>query len=187
MKTLQASVPVGLPRPDSSAMAKNRAIAASVAFPIVKPVALDRGNVLRIRDGRGTRLHLVSGVLWVTEEKSPSDHVLLPGDVVDLCQGGTAIASAHRVSRVVLEVPAGVAPPRMVEMAFADGESGERIALAVPTPISLATIATRLATVIGKVVASIRTHCAMTRLCLMLSPHIPRCARNAGSRSETDS
>jgi hypothetical protein len=125
--------------------------------PIVKPVALDRGNVLRIRDGRGTRLHVVSGVLWVTEENSPADHVLLPGDAFDLCQAGTAIALAHRVSRVVLEIPAGLASPRVVEMALTDGGSGTRIALAVRMPISLAMIAVGIATIIGKLVASIRT------------------------------
>ena len=125
--------------------------------PIVKPVALDRGNVLRIRDGRGTRLQVISGLLWVTEENSPADHVLLPGDAFDLCQAGTAIALAHRVSRVVVEVPAGVASPRVVEMALTDGGSGTRIALAVRMPISRAMIATGIATIIGKLVASIRT------------------------------
>ena len=125
--------------------------------PIVKPLALDRGNVLRIRDGRGTRLRVTSGVLWVTEENSPADHVLLPGDTFDLCQAGIAIALAHRVARVVLEVPAGVASPRIVEMALTDGGSGTRIALAVRMPISLPTIATGIATVIGKLVTSIRT------------------------------
>jgi hypothetical protein len=42
-------------------------------------------------------------------------------------------------------------------MALADGERGWRIALAVPTPISLATIAAGVATVIGNALASIRT------------------------------
>ncbi len=73
------------------------------------------------------------------------------------CQAGTAIALAHRVSRVVVEVPAGVTSPRVVEMALTDGGSGTRIALAVRMPKSLATIATGIATIIGKLVASIRT------------------------------
>jgi hypothetical protein len=124
--------------------------------PIVRPVALDRGNVLRIRSGRGTRVRVASGVLWVTEEDSPEDHVVLPGDAIDLAQTGTAIVLAHRVSRVVVEVPAGVTPPRAVEMAVADGEPGMRIALVDPTPMSLSTMVTGVATVIGNALASIR-------------------------------
>lgn len=124
--------------------------------PIVRPVVLDRGNLLRIRNGRGTRVRVASGVLWVTEENSPEDHVLLPGDAIDLVRPGLAIVLAHQGSRVVLEVPVGVTPPRAVEMAMADGEPGMRIALADPTPISLSTMATGVATVIGNALASIR-------------------------------
>jgi hypothetical protein len=100
---------------------------------------------------------VASGVLWVTEENSPDDHVLLPGAAIDLAKKGTAIALAHRPARIVIEVPPGVAPPRRVELALADGERGWRIALAVATPISLATIAAGVATVIGNALASIRT------------------------------
>jgi hypothetical protein len=121
--------------------------------PIVRPVALDRGNLLRIRNGRGTRIRVASGVLWVTEENSPEDHILLPGDAINLAQPGTAIVLAHEVSRVVLEVPVGVTPPRAVEMAMADGKPDMRIALADPTPMSLSTMATGVATVIGNALA----------------------------------
>ena len=130
-----------------------------IVLTITKHIALDRGNVIRIRDGRGTRLRMVSGVLWVTEEHSRADHVLLPGDVLELCQRGSAIALAHRVSRVVLEVPVGVTPPRFVEMAFADGQSGRRIALARHTPISLTTVAAAFGALIKNVVASIHYAC----------------------------
>ena len=130
--------------------------AAGTRPSIVKPIALDRGNLLRILNGRGTRIRVASGVLWVTEENSPDDHVLLPGAAIDLAKKGTAIVLAHRAARVVIEVPTGVAPPRLVEMALADGERGWRIALAVATPISLATIAAGIATVIGNALAAIR-------------------------------
>jgi hypothetical protein len=138
--------------------ARSRATGAARTRPsIVKPIALDRANLLRIRDGRGTRIRVASGVLWVTEENSPDDHVLLPGAAIDLAKKGTAIVLAHRPARLVIEVPPGVTPPRRVEMALADGERGWRIALAVATPISLATIAAGVATVIGNALASIRT------------------------------
>lgn len=81
--------------------------------------------------------------------------MLLPGDVLALAKTGTAIVFAHRPARVVVEVPPGVALPRAVEMALADGEHGRRIALAAPTPTTLSTIARSIAAVIGPGFASI--------------------------------
>jgi hypothetical protein len=123
---------------------------------LVKPIALDRGNVLRIRNGAGTRIRAASGVLWITEENSPDDHVLLPGDTLVLAQPGCAIVLAHRPARVILEVPPGGVAPSAVEMALADGEPGTRIALAKPTPISLSMLARRLAIALRDAIASTR-------------------------------
>jgi hypothetical protein len=157
MATMKPHITSGIPGFGSLSAAKSRAAGATEATsPIFRPVALDRGNLLRIRNGRGTRVRVASGVLWVTEENSPEDHKLLPGDAIDLAQTGTATVFAHRTARVVVEVPAGVTAPRAVEMALADGEPGMRIALAEPTPRSLSTIATGIATVIGSARASIR-------------------------------
>ncbi len=155
--SFQPHLNAGIPGFGTSSMAKLRVAGATDgASSIVRPVALNRGNVLRIKNGRGTRVHAASGVLWITEENSHEDHVLLPGDAIDLAKTGTAIVFAHRTARVVVEVPAGVTPPHAVEMALADGESGRRIALAEPTPISLPPIVTGIATVIVNAVASIR-------------------------------
>ena len=154
----QPRLDTGIPGLHPIPAVRSRVTGAAGTRPsIVKPIALDRGNLLRILNGRGTRIRVASGVLWVTEENNPEDHVLLPGAAIDLAKKGTAIALAHRTARIVIEVPDGVAPPRRVEMALADGERGQRIALAVPTPISLATIALGCATVIGNVLASIWT------------------------------
>jgi hypothetical protein len=155
--SFQSHLNAGIPGFRASSPAKLRVAGAiGGVSPIVRPVALDRGNVLRIKNGRGTRVHTASGVLWITEENSHEDHVLLPGDAIDLAKTGTAIVFAHRTARIVVEVPAGVTPPHAVEMALADGESGRRIALAEPTPLSLSPVATGIATVIGNAVASIR-------------------------------
>lgn len=127
------------------------------ASALVKPIALDRGNVLRIRNGAGTRIRATSGVLWITEENSPDDHVLLPGDTLMLAQAGWAIVLAHRPAHVILEVPPGGVAPSAVEMALADGEPGRRIALGKPTTISLSRLARRLAIALRKAIASTRT------------------------------
>ena len=43
---------------------------------LARPVAMNRGDVLRIRDGAGLTLRPESGVLWVTEEKHGDDRVI---------------------------------------------------------------------------------------------------------------
>ena len=67
-------------------------------------IQLDRGDMLRILDGRGTQLTSASGVLWITEEGSADDNVLLPGTSHRIENAGMALVSAHRNARVVLGV-----------------------------------------------------------------------------------
>ena len=100
----------------------------TVPGALVKQVQLERGNVLRILDGRGTQLTPASGVLWITEEGSAIDTVLLPGDTHRLDKPGTTVALAHRPGRILLEVPAGTRVPHRVDVACADGEPGRAIA-----------------------------------------------------------
>ena len=155
---MTSRVNIGMPGFSTSSTAQRVTVDAGMsASPIVKPIALDRGNVLRIHDGAGARIRAASGVLWITEENSPDDHVLLPDDAVVLAQTGLAIVLAHRPARVVLELPHGVAPPRAVEMALADGEPGRRIALAPAPPISLSALTRGIATFLGEASASLRT------------------------------
>jgi hypothetical protein len=105
MMTFQSHVNIGIPGFGSSSTAKSRvAGAARSASPIVRPVALDRGNILRIKNGRGTRVRAASGVLD-HRENSPEDHALLQGDAIDLTQKGTAIVFAHRPARRVGTLP----------------------------------------------------------------------------------
>ncbi len=135
---------------------RNRITDATKEAPtIARLVALDRGDVLRIKNGRGTRVRATDGVLWITEENSPDDHVLLPGGSLELAQTGLAVVLAHRAARVVVEVPAGVTPPRAVDLTLGRGQRGMRIALGEPTPVSLSLIAAAIGTFIGKVLASI--------------------------------
>ena len=157
MMAFQRNISTGTPEFNSLSTAKSRvAGAADGASPIVRPVALDRGDLLRIRNGRGTRVRATHGVLWITEEYSAEDHVLLPGDSLTLAQTGMAIVLAHRPARVVIEVPVGVTAPRAVELTLGLGRRGMRIALADPTPVSLSRIVTGVATVVGNALASFR-------------------------------
>ncbi len=163
--TLQPQLNAGMPRCNLSPTSTHRAAGATgERSSIVRPVALDRGNVLRIKNGRGTQICAASGVLWITEENSLEDHVLRPGDVLALVQLGLAIVLAHQKARVVVEVPAGVTPPRAIEMAMLDGEPGRRIVLAASAPISLHTVVDGLAAALGEAWTSIRTRAGILNL-----------------------
>lgn len=85
-------------------------------------VLLDADTVLRIRDGRGTRLSCAGGVVWITQEGSANDTVLEAGNDLTLEFDGTTLAGSHR-GAVVVEIHAGRVPPALVETATPAGNS----------------------------------------------------------------
>ena len=105
---------------------------------VQRTITLDRGKLLRVYDGEGLLLTPGSGVLWITEERSANDTFLLPGETYRLAKPGLALVHAHRAARVVIELPAGNAKPRRVDVAPADGASGRRVAFPTRGYASLA-------------------------------------------------
>jgi len=89
-------------------------------------VRLDGDMVLRIRNGRGTRLRCAGGIVWITQEGSANDTVLGTGADVTLEFDGTTLAGAPHGASVVLEVHAGAVPPALVETATSTG-TGRRL------------------------------------------------------------
>jgi hypothetical protein len=85
-------------------------------------VLLDADTVLRIRDGRGTRLSCAGGIVWITQEGSANDTVLEAGDDLTLEFDGTTLAGSHR-GAVVVEIHAGRVPPALVETMTPAGSS----------------------------------------------------------------
>ena len=85
-------------------------------------VFLDADTVLRIRDGRGTRLSCAGGVVWITQEGSANDTVLEAGDDLTLEFDGTTLAGSHR-GAVVVEIHAGRVPPALAETMTPAGSS----------------------------------------------------------------
>ena len=83
-------------------------------------VLLDADTVLRIRDGRGTRLSCAGGVVWITQEGSANDTMLEAGSGVTLEFDGTTLAGGHR-GAVVVEIHAGRVAPALVETATPAG------------------------------------------------------------------
>jgi|KBSMisStaDraftv2_1062788.scaffolds.fasta_scaffold264861_2 hypothetical protein len=84
-------------------------------------VRLNGDMVLRIRDGRGTRLRCAGGTVWVTQEGSANDTVLDMGTGMVVEFDGTTLAGAHRGTPVFVEVHAGTIPPRLIDTADAAG------------------------------------------------------------------
>ena len=107
-----------------------------------RSIVLDGGNVLRIHDGRGLRVTSASGVLWITEEESTSDTVLVRGGTHRITRPGLTLVLAHGSSVALLETPAGAAPPRRIDFAHADGAPGRRLAWGIPGRLDLGAWAT---------------------------------------------
>ena len=117
-------------------------------------IALDRGDILRIRDGRGTRLVAESGVLWVSEARRIDDAVLVPGMTHRIENHGTAVVVTHRPGRLILDVPTDVPSPWRVELAMRSGEPGRRIRLDEPRQHSRGIAGAAIARAIRKLVAA---------------------------------
>jgi hypothetical protein len=76
-------------------------------------IGLPRGRTLRIEDGGGTLLHVWEGEVWVTQEGSTKDHVLIAGQTFRLDRDGVALVQSFRRSIVSLSKPAGGSVSRL--------------------------------------------------------------------------
>ena len=105
---------------------------------LARPIALDRGDVLRIRDGGGLTLRPQSGVLWVTEETYGDDRIVAPGDVCRLEGMGLALVYAHRAARVAIDVPSTMERIPELRVAVHGGDASRPVAIDAPAPGLLA-------------------------------------------------
>ena len=65
-------------------------------------VALRKGELLHLHDGRGRRIEALAGTLWVTIDNDLRDIVLSGGDGYSIGGSGDALISALDDSRFVL-------------------------------------------------------------------------------------
>ena len=65
-------------------------------------VALEPGEVLTLDDAAGTRIHARLGQVWITEEGSPKDHVLGPGEAFTVGRGGRTVVQAIKPALLAL-------------------------------------------------------------------------------------
>ena len=80
-------------------------------------LAMTRGSVLRIEDGRGLLLHVREGSVWLTQEGDRQDRYLGAGASFQLDRDGLAIAQATSRSTVTLVAPQPQAGARRVSAA----------------------------------------------------------------------
>jgi hypothetical protein len=57
-------------------------------------LALEAGQVLTLDDAAGLRILARSGTVWVTEEGSPEDHIVGPGDTLIVAHPGRTLVQA---------------------------------------------------------------------------------------------
>ena len=57
-------------------------------------LALDSGQILRLDDVEGLRILARTGTVWVTEEGSPKDHIVGPGDTLIVAHSGLTLVQA---------------------------------------------------------------------------------------------
>ncbi len=68
-------------------------------------LGMPRGSSLRVEDGRGILVYVWEGEIWLTQDGSPEDHMLLAGQWFRLDRDGTAIAHSFRRSVVTMTAP----------------------------------------------------------------------------------
>lgn len=77
-----------------------------------KAMDLDRGDLVRLDDARGTTLRVTRGTLWITQEKERNDVVLHAGDVWAVERDGLTLVEAQSVAGLCLVGP-GAAPSHL--------------------------------------------------------------------------
>ena len=94
---------------------------------IRRAIAMTRGTLVRIEDGKGTQVHVWDGELWITQEGDRHDHLVKAGESFELKHDGatvinalrrgvvtvTTLASAHFAKRITL-TPPGTSVPRVL-------------------------------------------------------------------------
>jgi hypothetical protein len=66
---------------------------------------LDARQMIRLRDPEGTRVHVVSGALWITQDTDRQDHWLEADGALTLDRPGLALIHAQAPSEIVLIEP----------------------------------------------------------------------------------
>jgi hypothetical protein len=75
--------------------------------------AIAKGRTVRIQDGKGLELTVVTGTLWVTYENDPEDFVLSPSETVRVSRNGLTLVHAFRDVQLRIAYPAEAGVPSL--------------------------------------------------------------------------
>jgi len=74
-------------------------------------VKLNERETISVVDGKGARIAVVDGSVWLTQERDPRDVMLRPGESFTLDRNGTAIIEALADTEVALDASGDCAQP----------------------------------------------------------------------------
>ena len=72
-------------------------------------LSLDIGQVLTLKDAAGLSIRARTGAVWVTEEGSPHDYILKPGQMLIVARDGRTVVQALERSWIALAEGPGAA------------------------------------------------------------------------------
>ena len=78
---------------------------------------LVRGNLVRIEDGRGMLVRVISGSVWITEEGDQRDRFVTAGSHFRIASSGLTLISAISRSTIALSSPYEHGFARSIEFA----------------------------------------------------------------------
>jgi Protein of unknown function (DUF2917) len=81
-------------------------------------MAMARGGLLRIEDGKGMLLYVWDGALWITQEGDRRDYFVAAGDCFHLRREGTTVSYAMRRSSVSVTAPVPAYYARRITRTF---------------------------------------------------------------------
>jgi hypothetical protein len=68
-------------------------------------LAMTRGSLMRIEDGRGMLIQVREGALWITQERDPRDYFVSAGNSFRVNRAGRTVISAIARSSIALTAP----------------------------------------------------------------------------------
>jgi Protein of unknown function (DUF2917) len=98
-----------------------------VGHTILHANSLQRGAWLALEDGVATVIQVKQGEVWISEEGSFIDHILVAGQHYAIDRPGVAIVSMQSEADVAMHFPSGGIAPRRIDLHATGDGKGQRL------------------------------------------------------------
>jgi hypothetical protein len=98
-----------------------------VAHTTLHANSLPRGAWLALEDGVATVIQVKQGEVWISEEGSFIDHILVAGQHYAIDRPGVAIVSMQSEADVAMHFPSGGIAPRRIDLHATGDGKGQRL------------------------------------------------------------